>query len=82
MEKYIYHYKIVGQVDSSYGGGSYNSEVYGDTTQQQVQQPATGSQQLANTGADVAVPVGLGTVMILASIVAIIKMRKGKRAQN
>lgn len=84
MKNKIYQYQIFGQVSNpnAYGGGTYNDNAsYGDTTQTGTQ---TGAQQpggsLANTGVDVMMPLALGAAMIIGSVFALIKMRRGKKA--
>ncbi|PLS80567.1 hypothetical protein CYG49_04840 [Candidatus Saccharibacteria bacterium] len=85
MKINISYFNLVGQVDASYGGGAYSSEVYGDATTQQTQpapQEPTTNGSLANTGFDVMIPVALGAVMIVGSAAAFIKMRRDKKKSN
>ncbi len=82
---YIYHYTIFGQVNDSnaYGGGTYQSAEYGDTTltqaSKETSENTTGS--LANSGVDVVMPLTLGIAMVVGSVIALAKMRKSKKTQ-
>lgn len=85
MKINISYYSLLSQVDSTYGGGAYSSDVYGDaTTQTSTEQPTqqTSDGTLANTGFDIVLPVALGVIMIVSSAAAFIKMRRDKKKAN
>lgn len=87
MEKYLYQYTIFGQVtdENAYGGGSYNTSTYEGqaTTQTGTSNPQGGQEgSLADTGFDVLLPLALGVTMIAGSVVALVKMHRGKKSSS